>query len=64
MLLKSKIKDDDYKRNRVQKHKNVSITNIFIIQRIPKMYWIYLKIYVYVFFLNTPLPNSIMQHLF
>jgi hypothetical protein len=64
MLLESKTKDDDYERNEMQKHKNVSITDIFIVQRIPKMYWIYLKIYIYVIFKNTPLPNSIRQHLF
>ncbi len=38
MLLESKTKDDDYERNEMQKHKNVSITDIFIVQRIPKMY--------------------------
>lgn len=37
-VVRIKIKDDNYKRNGMQKHKNVSITNIFIIQRIPKMY--------------------------
>lgn len=31
MLLESKIRDDDYKRNGMQKHKDVFITNILVV---------------------------------